>query len=330
MSSCLSRIETPFNLESTAMTSSKSTLALLSVLLLIAPLLVRADDNPANTDRLSGILIPNEDWQVVVDNLGFADGSSSDGDGNLYFSDLKSKPPLVIKVAPDGKRTTIAEAAMSGTKIAPDARLYGCGGGKVIAFELPTGKATVLAQGLKTNDLVVSYKGYVYITETGKHQVTLLDPATGKVSPADIGIAAPNGIALTPDQTRLLVSDYGGLHVYSFAIRADGSLTDKKAAMTMKAPEKKPTVAGGDGMTVDTAGRAYVTTALGLQIFDANGELLGILPKPQNGPLTNAAFAGTDLNYLYVTNGTRVYRRKTQAKGVLFFRPPLADSGEKK
>ena len=302
---------------------SKSTLALLAALLIVAPLLVRADDKPADKDRLSGILVPGEDWQVIVDNLGFADGSSADADGNLYFSDLKSKPPVVIKVGPDGKQTKIAEAAMSGTKIAPDARLYGCGGGKVIAFELPTGKATVLAAGLKTNDLVVSYKGYVYITETGKHQVTLLDPTTGKVGAADVGITAPNGIAMTPDQTRLLVSDYGGLHVYSFAIRADGSLTDKKAAMTLKAPEKKPNVAGGDGMTVDTAGRAYVTSALGLQIFAANGELLGVLPKPQNGPLTNAAFAGTDLNYLYVTNGTRVYRRKTQAKGVLFFRPPL-------
>ncbi|HWE01433.1 MAG TPA: SMP-30/gluconolactonase/LRE family protein [Tepidisphaeraceae bacterium] len=303
---------------------------LLAALLLLAPLPAKADDQPANTDRLSGILIPGEDWQVVADNLGFADGSSADGDGNLYFSDLKSKPPAVIKIAPDGKQTKIAEAAMSGTKIGPDARLYGCGGGKVVAFDLATGKSLVLAQGLKTNDLVVSYKGFVYITETGKHQVTLLDPTTGQVRAADIGITAPNGIALTPDQTRLLVSDYGGLHIYSFAIRADGSLTDKKVAMTMKAPEKKPTVAGGDGMTVDTAGRAYVTTALGLQIFDANGELLGILPKPQNGPLTNAAFAGMDLRYLYVTNGTKVYRRKTQAKGVLFFRPPLTASGEGK
>src|SRR5665213_1739402 len=112
----------PFNLESTIMLLSKSTLALLAALLIVAPLLVRADDKPADKDRLSGILVPGEDWQVIVDNLGFADGSSADADGNLYFSDLKSKPPVVIKVGPDGKQTKIAEAAMSGTKIAPDAR----------------------------------------------------------------------------------------------------------------------------------------------------------------------------------------------------------------
>ena len=279
-------------------------------------------------DGLAGIFIEGREWEAVAENLGFADGTSADAQGNVYFSDLKSKPPVVWRLSPDGKQTKLAEAAMSGTKIAPDGRLYGCGGGKVVAFDLADGKATVLAQGLKTNDLVVSHAGYVYITETGKHQVTLLDPRTGQISSADEGIAAPNGIALTPDQSHLLVSDYGGLHVWRLAVQADGHLTDKSALMTMKAPEKKPTVAGGDGMTVDTDGRAYVTTALGLQIFSAKGELLGVVPKPQNGPLTNATFGGENLHYLYVACGTKVFRRQTKATGVLFYQAPL-ENGKK-
>src|SRR5580658_4525244 len=116
----------------------------------------------AEGDRLSEILLPGEDWQVVVDNLGFADGSSADAEGNLYFSDLKSKPAVIYKVSPDGKATKIAEAGMSGTKMGPDGRLYGCGGAKVMAFELPSGKATVIAEGLKTNDLAVTHKGFIY------------------------------------------------------------------------------------------------------------------------------------------------------------------------
>ena len=301
---------------------SRIAFGLIASFALFAALAARAADAPAESAALSAILVPNEDWQVVAENLGFSDGSCADAEGNLYFSDLKSKPPAVYKISPDGKQTKIAEAGMSGNKIGPDGRLYGCGGGKVIAFELPGGKATVLAEGLKTNDLVVTHQGFIYITETGKKQVTFLDVKTGKTVAADVGINAPNGIAVTPDQTRLLVSDYGGLNVWSFAIQPDGSLTDKKAAMTMKAPEKKPTVAGGDGMTVDTAGRSYVTTALGLQIFDADGKLLGILPKPQNAPLTNAAFAGEGHHYLYVTNGSKIFRRKTQATGALFFQTP--------
>lgn len=298
--------------------------AALSAVALAAPVARAADG-----DRLSEILVPGEDWQVVVDNLGFADGSSADAEGNLYFSDLKSKPPVVYKVSPDGKATKLAEAGMSGTKVGPDGRLYGCGGGKVVAFDLPGGKATVVAEGLKPNDLAVTHQGFIYITETGKSQVTFVDVKTGKARAADVGISKPNGIAVTPDQSHLLVSDYGGLNVWSFVIQPDGSLADKKPAMTMKAPEKKPAIANGDGMTVDTAGRSYVTTALGLQIFDADGTLLGILAKPQDGPLTNAAFAGANLQYLYVTNGTKVFRRKTQAKGAVSYQVQPA-AAEKK
>lgn len=196
-----------------------------------------------------------------------------------------------------------------------------------MAFDLAGGKPVVLAEGLKTNDIVVMQKGFIYITETGRKQVTLVDAKTGQTKPVDVGITAPNGIGITPDQSHLLVSDYGGLNVWSFAIQPDGSLTDKKPFATMKAPEKKPTVAGGDGMTLDTAGRSYVTTALGLQIFDANGQWLATLPKPQDGPLTNAAFAGPKLQYLYVTCGTKVFRRKTQATGSLGYQ--MAGNGQK-
>ena len=88
--------------------------------------------------------------------------------------------------------------------------------------------------------------------------------------------------------------------------------------MTMKAPEKKPDVAGGDGLTVDSAGRAYVTTALGVQVFSPTGELLGVLPKPQNASLVNVAFGGDkELSYLYIACGDKIYRRKMLARGIV-------------
>jgi enterochelin esterase family protein len=275
-----------------------------------------------STGGLSQILVPGQDWQVVAEGIGFADGASADAEGNFYFSDLKSKPPGIYKVAPDGKtRTKIADLAMSGTKIGPDGNLYACGGGKALAINLADGKVSTLAQNFKTNDIAINHRGQIYLTETAKKQVTFLDPKTGKVIPADVGITAPNGIGFSPDQKTLLVSDYGGLNVWTFDLAEDGKLSNKKPAMIMKAPDNKPTVANGDGMTIDTAGRAYVTTALGLQIFDADGTLLGILPKPQPG-LTNAAFAGPDRGYLYITCGTKVFRRKTQVKGSLAFEAP--------
>lgn len=308
-------------------------LALTTLLLMLTRPGVAADD----AAKLADVLIPGEDWQVAVDDVGFADGASCDAAGNFYFSDLKSKPAMIYRVTPDGTKTKVAEGSMSGTKIGPDGRLYGCGGGKVAAYDLATGKQTVLAEkDVQPNDLAVGSRGLVYFTETGKKQITLLDPKTGKVRPADTGtVNKPNGIALTPDQNTLLVSDYGGTHVWAFTIGADGSLSDKKPLMTLRTPDGKPDVAGGDGMTVDADGRAYVTSAIGLQVFDRAGELLGVLPKPQNGALTNVAFAGKDLSTMYVTCGNKVFKRKTKAKGALVFEAPgaahpHAEVGEKK
>jgi enterochelin esterase family protein len=272
-------------------------------------------------EPLQEILVPGDDWHVAVDGLGFADGLSCDRDGNLYFADLRGAGAGVYKLAPDGTRTKLADGGRSGTRLGPDGRLYACGGKTLVAIDPADGKVTPIADGLGTNDLAVSSSGHVYITDTGKKQVTRVDPKTGKATAADTGITAPNGIGLSPDHKTLYVSDYNGVHVYAFTVQLDGSLADRKPLMTMKAPENKPTVAGGDGMAIDAAGRVYVTTALGLQIFDASGQLLGVLPKPGTGPLVSAGFGGKDLDLLYVACGDKLYVRRTKTKGAA---PPTA------
>ena len=299
------------------MKATRFTFALIGLCWTVAPLSAQADD----ADGLAKILVAGDEWKVVVDKLVFADGPSCDADGNFYFSDLRGKG--IFKISPDGTQTKVLEVGMSGTKFGPDGRLYACGGGRIVALELPSGKETVLAEAVQPNDLVVSHKGHIYFTETGKKQVTFLDPQTKELRVADVGINKPNGLTLSPDQNTLAVSDYGGLNVWTFRIQGDAKLADKRPAMTMKAPDDKPEIASGDGMTVDTAGRWYVTTALGVQIFEPSGKLIGIVPKPQDGPLTSAGFAGTQREYLYVTCGDKIFRRKTQAQGALHFQPPI-------
>lgn len=281
--------------------------ALVIGLALVAPALVCAEDLKS--------VVPDGDWQVAVDGLGFADGLSYDGDGNLFFADLRGQSAGVYKLAPDGTKTKLTSTGRSGTRPGPDGRLYACGGKTLVAIDPTTGKETPVAGDLGTNDLAVSKQGHVYITDHTKKQVTLVDPKTGQAKPVDTGITAPNGIGLSPDGWTLYVSDYGGTNVWSFKVQPDGSLTDKKPLMTMKAPDNKPTVAGGDGMTVDAQGRVYVTTALGLQVFTADGQLLGVLPKPANGPLVSAGFGGKDLSQLYAACGDKIYRRATKTIG---------------
>jgi enterochelin esterase family protein len=282
---------------------------------------------------------------MVTDGIGFADGPCSDDQGNFYFSDLKAN--AIYRIGLDGTKTKVVDEPGSGLKVTPG-RIYACQGSKKrlvqIDWTAPGGNSapaqptvTALAENVDPNDLAISKDGIIYFTETGKHQVTMVDPKTKTVKAADTGIAGPNGIAFSPDGGTLAVSDYNGEFVWAFAVQADGSLTAKAPYMTMRRPidpkgdfqfNNPPpykSAAGGDGMCTDTDGRYYVATALGVQIFDPIGRLCGVLPKPQSDrPLTNCVLAGPNHEYLYVTNGDKVFRRRVKASGTVLH---LAQAG---
>src|SRR2546421_7674892 len=289
----------------------------LEVIVCAAFLLLSVQIAAAADETSLSAIVPDGKWEVAVEGLGFCDGLTCDREGNLYFSDLRAKPAVIWKLAPDGTKTKVGEGqSRSGLRMGADGKLYACGSGKIAVYELPSGKETILAEGLQPNDLTVSAKGFVYFTETGKKQVTMLDVKSKAVKAADVGISKPNGIALSPDQSVLYVSDYGGVNVWGFQVGEDGTLSEKKALMTMKAPEKNPNVAGGDGMCTDSEGRAYVTTALGVQVFEKEGKLLGILEKPMpNAALVSVGFAGKEMDTLYIACGDKIYKRKAKVKG---------------
>jgi gluconolactonase len=275
--------------------------------------------NLAGDEALSKVLIDGEGWQLVAEGFGFTDAACADGEGNFYFFDL-GKGTGIQRIGSDGKVTTFIGKTpkCSGLKFGPDKRLYACTQGpnkQVVALEVPSGKMTVLADEVQPNDLIVSRKGLVYFTETGKGQVTIVD-SKGNVRVGATGINKPNGITLSPDQGTLAVSEYGGTNVWVFRVEPDGSLAAGERYMTLRAPTGKPD-SGGDGMTTDGQGRYYVTSHVGIQMFDSTGRLGGLIDRPQNKGTVSVAFAGPNLEYLYVCSSDKIYRRKTKAKGVL-------------
>ena len=293
-----------------------------SLILLFLATAVARSQNLAGDMALSLVLIDGEGWELVSGGYQFTDAPCADAEGNFYFTDV-AKGTNIFKVGADGKVVPfIANAPkVSGLKFGPDGRLYACQGGlkRLTAFELPTGQQTIIAEGVEPNDLVVTRKGTIYITETSKKQVTLIE-TNGQKRAVDVGITAPNGLTLSPDQGTLVVSDARGTNLWAFRIDKDGSLSAKEPYMTVRTPLDKPGISSGDGMTTDSAGRYYVATAVGLQMFDSTGRLGGVIAKPQNKFLSNATFAGSNLEYLYVTCQDKVFRRKTKARGVIFYR----------
>jgi len=283
---------------------------------------------------LQHLLLNNEPWQLVAENIAFADGPCTDADGNFYYSDMKA--PAILRISTDGRTTKVSDEGASALKFGPDGRLYACQGAKkrLVAINLATQALEVLAENVQPNDLAVSRSGHIYFTETGKKQVSWIVAKTRELRAADTGITAPNGITLSHDQGTLAVSDYKGDHVWAFHIEPDGSLSAKAPYMTLRtevdldtpSPDGRAavfkTASGGDGMTSDRQGRFYVASNLGIQVFDPTGRMCGILSRPQlQKPLTSCALSGQGLQYLYATNGDKIFRRKVQAEANLYHLP---------
>ena len=307
---------------------------ILLILALAFAAAARAQDL-AGDMTLHRLLIDGEGWELVAGNLGVADGPCTDEAGNFYYSDMKA--PAIYRVGLDGKQTKLIDELASGLKFGPDGRLYACQGAKkrLIAINLDSREIEEIATDVQPNDLAVTHRGHLYFTETGRHQVTFVDAKTKEKRAADTSNTAPNGITLSPDQGTLAVSDSRGGNVWTFRVDADGSLSAKAPYMTMRRPIDMKAeykfggpppllpASGGDGMTSDSLGRYYVATTLGVQVFDPTGRLCGVLPKPNpEKPLTSCGFAGKERAFLYVTNGDRIFRRKVQAAGNIFFTPP--------
>jgi enterochelin esterase family protein len=278
---------------------------------------------------LLNLLVPGESWKVLADNLGFADALCTDAQGNIYFCDMKA--PAVYKIsAADGTKTELCKESVSGLEFSPDGkRLIACQGSqsRILSIDIETKEVKTIAQGVKPNDLAVTSEGHILFTDTGAQQVVRVDPTTGKTTVVDTGISKPNGIALSNDGGTLAVSDYGGDSTWMFRINAAGQLDAKMPVMPMRLPidakgefrfnEPPPYVSAskGDGMAVDKKGRYYVTSELGVQIFDPTGRPCGLLPKPnKDQPLTTCILAGAKHSTLIIANGTTVYSRELKVE----------------
>lgn len=280
---------------------------------------------PANTQNFPGDMalskiLPNPDpgWEMVVGGLKFTDAACSDAGGNFYFCDLGAGTGI-NKITPDGQLSTVTKVVpkISGLKIAPDGRFIAADQGdpkRIVAIDPNTDAVEVLAEDIQPNDLVVSRKGFVYVTVTGAGEVVLIK-GPGHSQVVAKGIKGPNGIALSPDEGTLAVSEYSGTNVWTYRVKSDGTLDAAEPYMTLRRVPGRAD-AGGDGSTVDEEGRYYVTSHAGIQMFDATGRISGVLLRPQSKATVSAAFAGDGLRYLYVCSSDKIYRRPTITHGV--------------
>lgn len=126
-------------------------------------------------------------------------------------------------------------------------------------------------------------------------------------------LKGPNGLALSPDEKTLYISNWDQSRKVILAgdLSSDAALTNTRVFADLTSVGTDICL---DGLKVDTAGNVYVSAPDGVRIYSPAGTLLGTLTLPELP--ANFAFGDADMKTLYLTARTGLYRIRTLIPGI--------------
>lgn len=239
------------------------------------------------------------------------------------------------------------EPGTNGMTLDPSGRLTVAGHAarNIMRFESmdPQGKITILAdsyEGKKLNspnDLVYGRDGSLYFTDppyglrtqqdndpakeltvNGVYRLPhAVDRKAGSVPDHDAlqllirDLPRPNGIAISPDNKWLYVSNSDPKKWMRYPLKQDGTVGD--GSLFVDASQDKRTGAP-DGMKIDTQGNLYAAGPGGVWIISPSGKHLATLLTDK--ATANVAWGGADGSTLYTTTTDSVYSIHLNTKGI--------------
>jgi gluconolactonase len=254
----------------------------------------------------------------------FTEGPVWSREGYLLFSDVPSGK--IMKLEPGEGTTPFREESNGANGNALDAqgRLYTCEShARRVTRTDKKGRVEVLAdkwEGKRLNapnDIVVSKSGHVYFTDPafGNQQDTReLDfygvyhiTPKGQLSVISKPAGRPNGIALSPNGRTLYVANSDEHNVRAYEVDHNGDVSGERVLVS--GIEGVP-----DGIRTDEKGNLYVA-AKGIAVYSSEGQPLAVIPVAEKP--SNCSFGDPDLQTLYITARTSVYRVRLDVKGAL-------------
>ena len=163
--------------------------------------------------------------------------------------------------------------------------------------------------------IVSDFEGHRADSELGDHYVFRFDPASGALRIASDFVEEPNGLAFSPDESVLYVSDT------SAALRADSTghhhivAFDVLGGQDLARPRVFAVIQPGlsDGIRVDVHGFVYTSSADSVQIYHADGTRIGRIAVPEK--VGNLVFGGPEGNELFICASSSLYRIRLNTRG---------------
>jgi len=314
--------------------------AALLATVLAAPALAQGTSIKKMDPALDNVIAPGTKIEKVAGGFIFAEGPMWK-DGKLFFSDVRGD-----KVRTYDPKTNKVEVILSdsgGKKNAPPDKNFGSNGmitdkdGSILLTRMFIGAVERMDDKGNTkpflskyqgrrfnspNDLVFTKDGALWFTDPSFGLPDMdKDPTKelkfngvfrykdGKLTPVVTDMTQPNGIAFSPDEKTLYISNsLPDMYVRAYDVGADGKLSNPRNLI--KWPGSAPDVP--DGMKVDSAGNVWATGPGGIRIISPQGKVLGQLIVPEI--VANIGFA-EDGKTVYLTGSTSLYRLHTKIPG---------------
>lgn len=265
----------------------------------------------------------NLEFEKVGSGYQFVEGPVWSHAGYLLFSDIPANK--IMRYTPGKGVDVFLENTngVNGNAFDSKGRLYSCEGGtRRVVRRDKSEKVEVLADKFEgtpfnqPNDIVVRKDGHIYFSDPAwgsAYQTHKLDWGVYHITPkGELEQIArpkgrPNGLAFSPDGKILYVDNSDEKNVRAYDVDREGKASNERVVVS--GIDGVP-----DGMRVDAKGNLYVT-ANALEIYSAEGKRLGSVKLPETP--ANCAFGDADLQTLYVTARTSVYKIRMPVKGAL-------------
>jgi gluconolactonase len=256
-------------------------------------------------------------WEQVGGTYGEVVSPTGGESGDVFFADAKAD--RIYKSDAAGKVSVFKDGAggVKALRVGVGGVLYAYQAARrqIVAYT-PDGKERVVARGVDVSDMAVTAKSTIYFSDAVHKTIGFVD-ASGGVRVVYQGgeIALPRGVALSGDQAMLVVSDAQGRFSWSFQIAANGSIENGEPFYRLEAPEVG-WKSGVRAVAEDSIGQVYFATPMGVQMCEANGRMAAVFNPPEHGGVSSVVFAGKKMDWMYVAEGGKLFRRPVKISGV--------------